>query len=138
MKSIMEIAQDNDLVIIEDACQAHGATFEGKKAGSFGTGTFSFYPTKNMTTGEGGIITTNDKTVAEKAKMIRSHGSRQRYYHEMLGYNLRMTDIAAAIGLVQLKKVDEFNDSRIRNAQYLSKSLNNIKGISLPYVDRRC
>lgn len=138
MKSIMEIAQDNDLIIIEDACQAHGATFEGKKTGSFGTGTFSFYPTKNMTTGEGGIITTNDKTVAEKAKMIRSHGSRQRYYHEMLGYNLRMTDIAAAIGLVQLKKVDGFNDLRIRNAQYLSKSLNNINGISLPYVDRRC
>ncbi|VVB54084.1 Aspartate aminotransferase [uncultured archaeon] len=138
MKSIMEIAQDNNLVIIEDACQAHGATFEGKKAGSFGTGTFSFYPTKNMTTGEGGIITTNNKTVAEKAKMIRSHGSRQRYYHEMLGYNLRMTDIAAAIGLVQLKKVDGFNDFRIRNAQYLSKSLNNINGIILPYVDRRC
>jgi dTDP-4-amino-4,6-dideoxygalactose transaminase len=138
MKSIMEIAHDHDLVIIEDACQAHGATFEGKKVGSFGTGTFSFYPTKNMTTGEGGIITTDDKTIAEKAKMIRSHGSRQRYYHEMLGYNLRMTDIAAAIGLVQLKKVDGFNDSRIKNAQYLSKSLNDIKEISLPYIDRRC
>ena len=138
MKSIMEIAQDNDLVIIEDACQAHGATFEGKKAGSFGTGTFSFYPTKNMTTGEGGIITTNDKAVAEKAKMIRSHGSRQRYYHEMLGYNLRMTDIAAAIGSAQLKKLDVFNDSRINNAQYLLKSLDHIKGISLPYVDKRC
>ena len=91
-----------------------------------------------MTTGEGGIITTNDKTVAEKAKMIRSHGSRQRYYHEMLGYNLRMTDIAAAIGLVQLKKLDGFNDSRTKNAQYLLNSLNNIKGMSLPYIDRRC
>lgn len=138
MKRIMEIAQENDLIIIEDACQAHGATFEGKKVGSFGTGTFSFYPTKNMTTGEGGIITTNDKAVAEKAKMIRSHGSRQRYYHEILGYNLRMTDIAAAIGLVQLKKVDGFNESRIKNAQYLNRSLNNIKGISLPHIDTRC
>jgi perosamine synthetase len=138
MKSIMEIAHENDLIVIEDACQAHGATFEGKKAGSFGTGTFSFYPTKNMTTGEGGMITTNDKAVAEKAKMIRSHGSRQRYYHEILGYNLRMTDIAAAIGLVQLKKLDGFNDSRIKNAQYLFRSLNTIKGISLPYVDTYC
>lgn len=138
MKVIMEIALDNDLIIIEDACQAHGATFEGKKTGSFGTGTFSFYPTKNMTTGEGGIITTNEKEIAEKVKMIRSHGSRQRYYHEILGYNLRMTDIAAAIGLVQLRKVDGFNDSRIMNAKYLSESLNEIKGISLPYVDGRC
>lgn len=138
MKSIMEIADENNLIVVEDACQAHGATFEGKKVGSFGTGTFSFYPTKNMTTGEGGIITTNDKTIAERAKMIRSHGSRQRYYHEMLGYNLRMTDIAAAIGLIQLKKVDGFNDSRVKNAEYLSKSLNKVKGITLPYVDRRC
>jgi len=138
MKSIMEIALENNLTVIEDACQAHGATFEGKKVGSFGTGTFSFYPTKNMTTGEGGIITTNDKAVAEKAKMIRSHGSRQRYYHEILGYNLRMTDIAAAIGLAQLKKVEGFNDSRIKNAQYLLKSLNDIKGIILPHIDKRC
>ena len=138
MNAIMDIAADNDLVVIEDACQAHGATFEGKKVGSFGTGTFSFYPTKNMTTGEGGIITTNDKEIAEKAKMIRSHGSRQRYYHEMLGYNLRMTDMAAAIGLVQLKKIDDFNNSRIKNAQYLTRQLNKAEGLSLPYVDMRC
>jgi len=131
MKSIMEIAQENNLIVIEDACQAHGATFDGKKVGSFGTGTFSFYPTKNMTTGEGGMITTDDKTIAEKAKMIRSHGSRQRYYHEILGYNLRMTDIAAAIGLVQLEKIEGFNDSRIKNAHYLSGSLKNIKELAL-------
>src|SRR3989304_7131173 len=119
MKSIMEIADDHDLIVIEDACQAHGAEFDGKKAGSFGTGTFSFYPTKNMTTGEGGMITTDDKIVSERARMIRSHGSKQRYYHEMLGYNLRMTDISAALGLVQLKRLDDFNEARIKNAGYL-------------------
>ena len=91
-----------------------GQLLRVKKLVHSAPGTFSFYPTKNMTTGEGGIITTNDKEIAEKAKMIRSHGSRQRYYHEMLGYNLRMTDMAAAIGLVQLKKIDDFNNSRIK------------------------
>ena len=138
MKAITEIAQDKDLIIIEDACQAHGATFEGKNVGSFGSGTFSFYPTKNMTTSEGGIITTNDAAIAEKARMIRSHGSKQRYYHEMLGFNLRMTDIAAAIGLVQLRKINDFNDSRINNARHLNRGLHNIRGINLPYVDKRC
>jgi len=138
MKAIMDIAEDKDLIIIEDACQAHGATFEGKSVGSFGEGTFSFYPTKNMTTSEGGIITTNNKDVAEKARMIRSHGSKQRYLHEMLGFNLRMTDIAAAIGLVQLGKIGDFNRARINNAQYLTKSLQKIKGLILPHVDKRC
>lgn len=138
MKAIMEIAEDKELIIIEDACQAHGATFEGKGVGSFGEGAFSFYPTKNMTTGEGGIITTNDKSVAEKARMIRSHGSKQRYLHEMLGFNLRMTDIAAAVGLVQLGKIGDFNKARINNAQYLTRSLQKIKGLILPHVDKRC
>ncbi|MCZ7381963.1 MAG: DegT/DnrJ/EryC1/StrS family aminotransferase [Candidatus Methanoperedens sp.] len=138
MKAIMDIAEDKDLIIIEDACQAHGATFEGKSVGSFGEGTFSFYPTKNMTTSEGGIITTNDKEIARKARMIRSHGSRQRYLHEMLGFNMRMTDIAAAIGLVQLGKIGDFNISRIKNAQYLTKSLQKTKGLILPHIDKRC
>jgi len=138
MKSIMEIAEDHDLIVIEDACQAHGATYEGRKVGSFSTGTFSFYPTKNMTTGEGGMITTDDKNVAERARMIRSHGSKQRYFHEMLGYNLRMTDIAAAIGLVQLQKLDEFNNKRVSNARYLSSKLIKINGLRLPVIDKRC
>ncbi|VVB96521.1 (5-formylfuran-3-yl)methyl phosphate transaminase [uncultured archaeon] len=138
MEKIMEIAEDNHLVVIEDACQAHGATFDGKKVGSFGTGTFSFYPTKNMTTGEGGIITTDDKSIAERARMIRSHGSKQRYFHEMLGFNLRMTDIAAALGHVQLARLDGFNNARIRNAKYLAEKLSKIKGIKNPYADSRC
>ncbi|AKB18902.1 MULTISPECIES: DegT/DnrJ/EryC1/StrS aminotransferase family protein [unclassified Methanosarcina] len=127
MKAIMEIAEDHKFVVIEDACQAHGAEYLGKKVGSFGTGAFSFYPTKNMTTSEGGMITTNDKEIAEKSKMIRAHGSRVRYLHEMLGFNLRMTDIAAAIGLVQLEKLDGFTAARQKNAAMLSAGL---KGIS--------
>lgn len=129
MKAIMEIAEDNKLIVIEDACQSHGAEYLGKKVGSFGTGAFSFYPTKNMTTGEGGMITTNEKEIAEKAKMIRAHGSKIRYLHEMLGFNLRMTDIAAAIGLVQLGKLDKFTKARQGNAEMLSARLKGISGL---------
>ncbi|MDK2831836.1 MAG: perosamine synthetase [Methanolobus sp.] len=138
MKAISDIAEDHDLIIIEDACQAHGAIYQGKKVGSFGTGAFSFYPTKNMTTGEGGMITTNNEEVARKARMIRAHGSQQRYLHEMMGYNLRMTDIAAAIGLVQLDKVDGYNAARRKNAAMLSEGLKDISGIKVPAVRDGC
>jgi len=138
MNAIMEIAEDHDLTVIEDACQAHGAVYDGKKVGSFGTGTFSFYPTKNMTTSEGGMITTNDQDVADRARMIRSHGSKQRYVHEMLGFNFRMTDISASIGLVQLNKLDEFTTKRQNNAEYLSRGLKGIEEISVPIVRKNC
>ena len=138
MRRIMEIAEEHDLVVIEDACQAHGANYHGKKVGSFGTGAFSFYPTKNMTTGEGGMITTNDEEVARKARMIRAHGSQQRYLHEMMGYNLRMTDIAAAIGLVQLSKVDGYNSARRNNASMLSEGLKGISGVTVPTIRDGC
>jgi len=124
MKPIIDIAQDNGLKVVEDACQAHGAEYRGKKAGSFGdAGIFSFYPTKNMTTGEGGMVTTSDSQVAEKARMVRNHGQSQRYVHEIMGYNYRMTNIAAAIGLSQLKMLDQFNAKRRENAGYYDKSL---------------
>jgi perosamine synthetase len=138
MKSIMEIAEDNGLMVIEDACQAHGAAYDGKKVGSFGTGTFSFYPTKNMTTGEGGMITTDDAQIYERAKLLRSHGSKQRYLHETLGYNFRMTDIAAAIGIEQLKKLDIFNEARQKNAFYLNSKLKDISGIVTPMIKKNC
>lgn len=129
MQAIMEIAEDNKLIVVEDACQSHGAECLGKKVGSFGTGAFSFYPTKNMTTSEGGMLTTDDKEIAEKAKMIRAHGSKIRYLHEMLGFNLRMTDIAAAIGLVQLGKLGKFTEARQKNAAMLSAGLKGIPGL---------
>lgn len=138
MKEILELAEDYGLAVIEDACQAHGAEYRGKKAGSFGTGTFSFYPTKNMTTGEGGMLTTGNREVAEKARLIRAHGSKVRYLHEILGYNLRMTDIAAAIGIVQLGKLDNFNSRRRKNAEFLSGKLAGLAGVRTPTVKEGC
>ena len=131
MGPIMALAEKHDLAVIEDACQAHGAEYQGQRAGSFGTGCFSFYPTKNMTTGEGGMITTDDEAVAEQCRAIRQHGMRRRYYHEELGYNFRMTDIHAAIGLAQLKKLERFNQARIAHAQFLTEHL---QGLVTPTV----
>jgi dTDP-4-amino-4,6-dideoxygalactose transaminase len=123
MSRIQEIADRHGIVIIEDAAQAHGAEENGRRAGSWGTGCFSFYPTKNITTGEGGMVTTNDDCIADRARLLRAHGMRVRYYHETLGYNFRMTNIHAAIGLAQLPKLEAFNEKRIANATYLSEHL---------------
>ncbi|HNR44594.1 MAG TPA: DegT/DnrJ/EryC1/StrS family aminotransferase [Methanofastidiosum sp.] len=132
LKAINEICEDHNLILIEDAAQAHGAKFDGKKVGSFGTGCFSFYPTKNMTTSEGGMITTNDKSVYEKARKYRNHGQEKRYYYDALGFNFRMTDICAAIGICQLKKLDGFNKTRQKNAEYFSKKLSKLDYLQCP------
>lgn len=132
MGKIMEIAENHNVFVIEDAAQAHGAEYNGKKAGGLGdVGIFSFYPSKNMTTGEGGMITTNSKEIAEKAGVIRNHGQKTLYLHEMLGFNYRMTNIAAAIGIAQLKKLDSLNERRIRNAEYYNKKL---EAVEMPFV----
>jgi dTDP-4-amino-4,6-dideoxygalactose transaminase len=137
MTKIMAIARNHRLIVIEDACQAHGATWRDKKVGSLGlAGIFSFYPTKNMTTGEGGMITTNSLDIYEKANLLRNHGSKIKYYHDILGYNFRMTDMAAAIGIEQLKKLPKFNRVRQKNAAYLSKHLLGISGIIVPEVQK--
>ncbi|MBQ2831004.1 DegT/DnrJ/EryC1/StrS aminotransferase family protein [Methanobrevibacter sp.] len=134
MDKINEIAEKYGLAVIEDAAQAHGATCKGKPVGSMGDmACFSFYPTKNMTTSEGGIITTNDEDLADNAKMFRAHGASIRYHHSEIGYNFRMTDISAAIGLAQLDKIDEFNDKRIANAAYLNEGLKDVDGVITPY-----
>lgn len=135
MEAIMAIARKHRLVVIEDACQSHGAEYKGNKVGSFGTGTFSLYPTKNITSGEGGMITTGNEAIAEKSRVIRQHGMRRRYYHDELGFNFRMTDIHAAIGLAQLQKLDRFNQARQSNAHYLSSHL---KGVTVPAVPAEC
>ncbi len=131
MDAIQAIAKKHNLAVIEDACQSHGAALHGKRAGSFGTGTFSLYPTKNITSAEGGMITTDDATIAESCQVIRQHGMRRRYYHDELGFNFRMTDIHAAIGLAQLQKLERFNAARMANAKYLSA---NLRGVTVPYV----
>lgn len=130
--ALRSLSQDRGLILIEDACQSHGARFDRDMIGSSGTACFSFYPTKNMTTGEGGIMTTDDAEVDARARMVRSHGSRIRYHHEILGYNYRMTDLAAAIGRVQLTHVDEFNDRRRSNAKHLTEALQGISGLETP------
>jgi Predicted pyridoxal phosphate-dependent enzyme apparently involved in regulation of cell wall biogenesis len=106
LEAIVAIADRNGLAVVEDACQAHGAAFGGRRVGSFGHGAFSLYATKNMTTGEGGLITTDDDRLADWIRLYRNQGMRERYHHEILGYNFRLTDIAAAIGLCQLDKLE--------------------------------
>jgi len=134
-KEIKRIAIQYHLKILEDACQAVGAEQNGKKAGTFGDiGAFSLYATKNMTSGEGGLIITNNKVYMKKCKMFRHHGQPEesRYQYLDLGYNYRMTEIAAAIALEQLKKIDKLNRQRIRNAKKLTDGLKGIKGIITP------
>lgn len=135
MDPIIAIAKKHNLTILEDACQSHGATYNGKRVGSFGTGTFSLYPTKNITSAEGGMITTNDEAFAEECRIIRQHGMRTRYYHDDLGFNFRMTDVHAAIGLAQLSKLQAFNIARRRNAEFLSSHL---EGVGKPQVSENC
>lgn len=113
MREVMELANSLEIDVIEDAAQAHLAETEGQMAGSIGRfGAFSFYPTKNMTTGEGGMITTRDSELAERARWLRNQGMEQRYVHRVVGLNERMTEIEAAIGLVQLEKLPGWTKRR--------------------------
>ena len=134
--AVKEIADKHDLFIVEDGCQSAGAELNGVKAGMFGdAGCFSFYATKNMTTGEGGMLVTNDGNVAELARRFRHHGQGEnRYEYFELGYNYRMTDFQAAIGIAQLKKLNKFNEQRIGNAAFLTKELRKFKEITVPKV----
>ena len=135
MNPISEIAEKHNLSVIGDAAQAHGAKYNGNMIGSTGDlECFSFYPTKNMTTSEGGMVTTNNKELYEKVDSIRNHGREKTkwgYEHGRLGYNYRMTDICAAIGLEQLKKLPGFINKRRENARYFDENLRNVE---IPYV----
>jgi perosamine synthetase len=112
MPTVAEIAGRHGLALVEDAAQAHGAAIGDRRSGTWGAGCFSFYPTKNMTTGEGGMITTADGELAERVRLLREHGMKVRYHHDTLGYNFRMTDIHASIGLAQLSKLAANNERR--------------------------
>jgi len=127
MDAIMEIARKYNLVVIEDACQAVGARFQGRPVGSFGTGCFSLYATKNIMAGEGGMITTNDPDFAQRCRMIRNHGMQRRYYHDMLGYNFRISDLHAAIGLAQTERLEHFTEVRKANAAFLNSHITRVK-----------
>jgi perosamine synthetase len=120
--------------LVEDAAQAHGASYEGKPAGSFSEAAcWSLYASKNMMTGEGGVITTDDDRLDEKLRMIRTHGEKAKYASEMLGSNYRMPELEAAIGIVQMKKLPSFAAKRRQNAQQLTKILSESDRLVLPY-----
>jgi perosamine synthetase len=123
MRALVSLATAYNLVLVEDACQAHAAQIDGKSVGSFGTGCFSFYATKNITTGEGGMVTTNDPNIAECVRVLRNQGQKERYCHVALGYNMRMTEIQGALGLIQLEKLERFTRQRIANATFLTEHL---------------
>jgi dTDP-4-amino-4,6-dideoxygalactose transaminase len=125
MDAIQAIAKKHNLLIVEDAAQAHMAQINGQPVGTFGdAAAFSFYPTKNMTAGEGGMIVLKDEAVARLCRLYRNQGMEQRYQNEVVGFNYRMTDIHAAIGIQQLKKLASWTERRIQNAEYLSGRIN--------------
>jgi dTDP-4-amino-4,6-dideoxygalactose transaminase len=135
MDPILEIAEKYDLHVVEDATEAHGATYKNHKAGTIGEiGCFSFYPNKNMTTGEGGMLVTDDEKIAERVRLLRNHGQHSRFHHIIIGYNYKMTDIQAALGIVQLKRLNWVLQKKKEAAKYYEELLLDAKGIQLPYV----
>ena len=134
MGAISAIADRNGLAVIEDAAQAHGASFMGQPVGSFGVGSFSFYATKNITTGEGGMVTTNDESLADRLRLLRNQGMRERYDYEMVGYNARMTDLQAAVGVAELAELGSRTARRIENAASLSERLHEVQAVETPTV----
>jgi dTDP-4-amino-4,6-dideoxygalactose transaminase len=132
MAGISALAADRRLAIVEDSAQSHGSAQDGHGAGSFGLGSFSFYATKNITTGEGGMITTNDDVLADRLRVLRNQGMRARYQYEVAGHNYRMTDLQAAVGIPQLSRYDDIVSARQTNAEYLSAGLSSIPGVLVP------
>jgi len=139
MAGIMAVAEEHGVLVVEDCAQAHGAAYHSRRVGTFGVaGTFSFYATKNLTTGEGGMVVTDSDDVAERVRQLVNHGRVDRYEHALLGYNYRMTDLAAAMGLVQLGKLDQFNLKRRAHAVRLSRQLQGVPGLTLPVEPAGC
>jgi perosamine synthetase len=135
MEPIMEMVRRHNLYVIEDAAEAHGAEYKGRKAGSIGhVNCFSFYANKIITTGEGGMVVTNNRQIAEKARRLKdlAHSKEKRFLHAGLGFNYRMTNIQAAIGLAQFERIDELVERRRKNAYFYNSLLKDIKGIGLP------
>lgn len=137
MDKIISIAKKYDLYVIEDACQAHGASFKGKRVGSFGDmGCFSFYPGKNLGAyGDGGAIVTSNKNIADYLKLIRNYGSPKKYYHSIIGYNSRLDTLQAAILRVKLIHLEEWNKKRLNNAKLYNLKLKGVGDLILPNID---
>lgn len=135
MDAIRSIAERHNLILIEDACQAVGATFSGRPVGSFGTGCFSLYATKNIMTGEGGVITTNDARIARRCRQMRNHGAGIGGDFEALGYNFRMSDIHAALGVVQARRISDLTKARREHAAFFNERLHSV---TTPVVRAGC
>lgn len=132
MVAFRELADSRGIKLFEDAAQAHGAALNGRKVGTFGDfGMFSLYPTKNMTSGEGGMVSTGDATVERNLRLLRNQGMERQYENELVGFNARMTNLHAAIGRVQLTKVLGWTAQRRSNAQFLN---DNLEGVGTPAV----
>ncbi len=136
MDPILSVARQYGLEVIEDACQAHGALYNGKRVGSMGLcGAFSFYPGKNLGAwGEGGAIVTNDESLAEKMRLLRDHGSPKKYSHDIVGGNYRMSEFQGAVLTVKLRHLDDWNEARRKNAGFYCRELSDIRGVTLPYT----
>lgn len=135
MDKLTDLTDEYDVMLFEDAAQAHGATFRGEMAGALAdAAAFSFYPTKNMTTGEGGMITTDNPELAERAKQLVDHGRAGRYRHELVGYNYRMTNIGAAIGRDQLERLSGWVRRRRENASTLTRGLADNPAVTPPHA----
>jgi len=135
MDPILEIAREYNLAVVEDACQAHGALYKGRKAGSLGTvGCFSFYPGKNLGAyGEGGAVVTEDEEIADKIRMLRDHGQAKKYFHDVEGYNGRLDAIQAGVLRIKLKRLSDWNQARRDHAALYDLLLADVPGVTLPF-----
>ncbi|OYT49626.1 MAG: aminotransferase DegT [Desulfurococcales archaeon ex4484_204] len=133
MDEVVKVARERGLYVVEDCAQSHGAEYRGVKTGGIGdVGAFSFYATKNLTMGEGGAISTNRDDVAGFVRLFRNHGQTRRYHHEVFGWNFRITEVQAAIGLQQLRRLDYMNERRREVARIYLEELSSVEGIRLP------
>lgn len=132
MPAVEDVARSASVAIVEDAAQAHGAEVAGRPVGTSGLGCFSLYATKNVTTGEGGVVTTDDDTLADRLRLLRNQGMRGRYEYEALGHNYRMTDLQAAVGIPQMGRLGRITAARRANAAVLTEGLRDVVGIRLP------
>ncbi|CRK60884.1 Bacillosamine/Legionaminic acid biosynthesis aminotransferase PglE; 4-keto-6-deoxy-N-Acetyl-D-hexosaminyl-(Lipid carrier) aminotransferase [Alloactinosynnema sp. L-07] len=134
MGKLAPLAAEHGLALVEDSAQAVGASFDGRQAGSYGLGCFSLYATKNVTTAEGGMITTDDDDLADRLRVLRNQGMRARYQYEVAGHNYRLTDLHAALGIPQMEKLPALTEARSRHAEALTAGLAGITGLATPQV----
>jgi perosamine synthetase len=134
MSNLLKIAKKKNIIVIEDAAEAHGAVHMNKKVGGWGDAAmFSFTPTKSITTGEGGMVTTNDSKLVKKLRLLKNHGQDRQYHHALVGYNYRMTEMQGALGIEQLKKLESIIEKKRKIARTFDHYLSNVEGITIPY-----